>query len=107
LFTAVATLLLVAPSLRAEELRGRIVKVDASAQSITVVPDGAEAEILVNINEETTLATPKKSGKLDLKKLGKQLDKVLAEGKKGIAVTITHEKALASKVETGKRKNNP
>ncbi len=100
---AVALAVIVGPAI-ADELMGTITKVDASAKKLTVVEKGTDKEVEVTVNDDTEWVTPKGSSKLDLEKVEKNLTKQKDAGKKGINVTVTHEKAVASKITVAAKK---
>ena len=94
---AVALVVIVAPAI-ADELFGTITMVDAEAKKVTVVEKDTDKEVLVTVTDETEWVTPKGSSKLDFTKVAKNLEKAKSQGKKGINVIVTHEKAVASKI---------
>ncbi len=95
---------LVVASVLADELLGVIIKVDPDAKKITVVEAETEKEVVVTITDDTEYVTKKGSGKVDFEKLEKNLEKAKGKGAKGITAKITHEKAVASKIEVQKKK---
>jgi len=95
---------LVVASVLADELFGVITKVDADAKKITVVEKDTDKEIDVKITDDTEYVTKKGTGKVDFEKLEKGIAKAKEKGAKGISVKITHEKHVASKIETQKKK---
>ena len=93
---------LVVGSVFADELIGVLTKVDVEGKKLTVVEKGTDKEIEVKTTEETEWVSKKGGRKLDsgnLEKLEKNVKKVQDAGKKGIEITVTHEKAVASKIE--------
>jgi len=94
-------------SVFADELMGVITKVDADAKKITVVEKGTDKEVVVQVNDDTEYVTKKGSNKIDLEKLEKQVAKAQEKGRKGVGVKITHEKAVASKIEAVAKKAAP
>lgn len=104
LTTGFVALALVVGSVLADELLGVLSKVDAEAKKVTVIEKGTDKEIVVTITDDTELVTPKGSRKLDLEKLAKGVEKAQEKGRKGIAVKVTHEKAVASKIEIARKK---
>jgi biopolymer transport protein ExbD len=88
----------------ADELMGTIIKVDASAKKVTVLEKGTDKEIEVTITDDTEYVTGKGASKIDLEKVEKQLTKIKDAGKKGINVTVTHEKGVASKITPAAKK---
>jgi hypothetical protein len=101
---AVALAVIVTPVI-AEELFGVIIKVDVPAKMLTVVEKGSEKEIQVTTNDDTEYVSGKgESSKLDLEKLSKNVAKAQDAGKKGVNAKVTHEKGVASKIESAKKK---
>ena len=91
---AVAALgVMIAPAL-ASELIGRITKVDVDAKTLLVTETDTDLEIKVKVNERTVAATRKGEQKVDLEKVKEALE----TAKSGIAVTVTHQKGVASKI---------
>jgi hypothetical protein len=87
---AFAAFSLVAGAALADELMGRVKEVDVTAKKITVTPKGGGDAVVVTITDSTEFVNAK----------GKTLRKFdLAKLKTGAGLTITHEKAVASKVE--------
>lgn len=99
----VALGLIVTPVI-ADELIGMIVKVDADNSKLTVVEKGSDKEVEITTNGDTELVTPKGASKVDLAKLAKNLEKAKEKGRKGVSVTITHEKSVASKITIAAKK---
>jgi len=97
--TAVALGLVVGPAL-ADELIGRITKVDVDAKKIIVTEKDTDKEVEVTINDDTIVVTPKGERKVDLEKLRKGVEKA----KKGFPVVVTHENRVASKIKYAFRK---
>jgi hypothetical protein len=95
---------LVVASVLADELFGVITKVDADAKKITVVEKDTDKEVQITVTDDTEYVSKKGSGKVDFEKLEKGIAKAKDAGKKGINVKITHEKYVASKIETQKKK---
>lgn len=95
LAVAVAAIgVLVVPAL-ADELIGRITAVNVDAKKLTVKEKDSDKDVDVTVTDETAVENAKgKTIKLDLEKMKKQVEK----SKKGVAVEITHEKAVASKI---------
>jgi hypothetical protein len=104
LAATVAGMGLVVASVFADELFGVITKVNADAKKITVVEKDTDKEIEVTINDDTEHVTGKGSGKVDFEKLEKGIERAKEKGRKGISVKITHEKGVASKIETQRKK---
>ena len=102
----VGMVVVVGPALAAE-LMGTIKAVDVSAKKITVVEKGTDKEVEVSVTDDTDFITPKKSSKLDLEKLSKNVEKAKDAGKKGAMYKVTHEDKVASKIEVvAKKKDN-
>ena len=99
LTTGLVALVLVVGSVLAEELVGTIIKVDADAKLIVVVPKDSDKEIKVKVTDKTELVTRKGTQKLDMEKLEKNIEKAIDAGKKGIPAKITHEDGVASKIQ--------
>jgi len=85
----------------ADELMGRIIKVNADAKELTVKEKDTDKEIKVTVNDETVYINRKgEEAKVDLEKFSKGLEKA----KNGIPVVITHEKGVASKIKAVAKK---
>ena len=95
---------MVVGSVLADELLGMIIKVDADAKVLTVVPKDSDKEIKVKVTDKTEVS--KKGGfeKINLEKLEKSVEKAQDKGAKGIQVKITHENNVASKIERIRKK---
>ena len=91
------------PPLLADELFGVITKADADAKKITVVEKDTDKEIEVKITDDTEYVAGKGTGKVDFEKLEKGIERAKEKGRKGIAVKITHEKGVASKIVVEKK----
>jgi hypothetical protein len=104
LTAAVVGMGLVVASVLADELLGVIIKADADTKKITVVEKDTDKEVEIKVTDDTEYVTGKGSGKVDFEKLEKGIEKAKEKGKKGISVKITHEKSVASKIETQKKK---
>jgi hypothetical protein len=91
----VALGIVVLPTL-ADELFGRITKVDPDGNSFTVVSKKAEGkETRVKTTDDTVIVLPGgEERKLDLEKLKKRVD----ASEKGVFAVVTHEGGVASKV---------
>lgn len=100
---AVALVVTVGPAL-ADELFGVLTKVDTAAKKVMVLPKGADKEIEVTVTDDTEWVTPKGASKIDLTKVEKNLTKAKEKGQPGIRVTVTHEKAVASKIAIATKK---
>ncbi len=85
---------LVVPAL-ADELIGRITAVNIDAKKLTVKEKGSDKDVDVTVTDETIVEKASgKSGKIDLAKMQKNVEK----SKNGINVEITHDKNVASKI---------
>lgn len=104
LATLGVAMVVVMGSVFADELLGVITKVDADAKKITVVEKGTDKEVVVEVNDDTEYVTKKGSSKVDLEKLETRVTKAQEKGRKGVPVKITHEKAVASKIEAVAKK---
>ena len=105
LTTGFVAMAVIVGSVMAEELIGYISKVDKEGKKITVV-DKDDKETEVTVTADTEYVTPKGTTKIDLEKVSKNVAKQKEAGKKGVGVTVTHEKGTASKIEqkAGKKK---
>ncbi len=96
-----AAVVVVAGSVLADELIGRVTSVDADAKKIVVTEKQTKKEVNVTINDDTKILLPngKTPKKFDLSKLEKR------------AVIVTHEDGVASKIEiqkgAAKKKDSP
>lgn len=104
LTTSLVALVLVVGSVIADELLGTIIKVDASAKQLTVVPKDSDKEIKVKVTDDTEQVSKKGTRKLDLEKLTTRLEKAQDKGAKGLQAKITHEKGVVSKIEFTRKK---
>jgi acid phosphatase class B len=104
LTTGFVALAFVVGSTLADELIGYITKVDVAAKKLTVVEKDTDKEIEVTTTDDTEWVTKKGSSKIDLEKVDAQVTKAKDAGKKGINVTVTHEKAVASKIAPTQKK---
>ena len=105
LTTGLVALVMVVGSVLADELLGMIIKVDADAKVLTVVPKDSDKEIKIKVTDKTEVS--KKGGsfeKINLEKLEKSVEKAKDKGAKGIQVKITHENNVASKIERIRKK---
>ena len=103
LTTGIVALSVIVGSAIADELIGFITKVDVEGKKVTVVDD-ADKETEVTITADTEYVTKKGTSKIDLEKVAKNVTKAKDAGKKGIPVTVTHEKGTASKIEPKQKK---
>jgi hypothetical protein len=99
LTAGVAAMGFVVASVIADELLGTMTKVDVDGKKITVVEKDTDKEVEITITDDTEVVTKKGSMKVDLEKLETNLKKAQDAGKKGIGVTVTHEKKKASKLQ--------
>jgi LytS/YehU family sensor histidine kinase len=99
----VALTVLVAPVI-ADELLGVLSKVDIDAKKVTVIEKGTDKEVLITVTDNTEFVTPKGASKIDLEKVAKGVEKAQEKGRKGINVTVTHEKNVASKITVAAKK---
>jgi hypothetical protein len=101
LTTGIVAMGFVVASVIADELIGVITKVDVEGKKITVEEKGTEKQVELKITDETEQVSQKGTAKVDLEKLAGYLKKVQEEQqKKGITVKVTHDKGVASKIET-------
>jgi hypothetical protein len=91
---AMALGVMIAPVL-ADELMGRITKVNADSKTITVIEKDTDKLVDVKVNDDTVFLTKNGEQKVDLEKLENGLEKA----KQGIPVVVTHEKGVASKIK--------
>jgi hypothetical protein len=82
----------------ADELLGVLTKVDVEGKKVTVVEKDTDKEVIVTITDDTEYVTKKGSNKVDLAKVAGQVEKAKEKGAKGINVSVTHEKGVASKI---------
>ena len=109
LTTLVAAFAFVVGSTLADELLGVLTKVDTAGKKVTVVEKDTDKEVEVTVTDTTEWVTKKGSSKIDLEKVSTQVEKAKEKGRKGINVTVTHEKAVASKIAPSapaKKKDN-
>jgi hypothetical protein len=104
LTTGFVALAVVVGSALADELLGVLTKVDADAKKVTVVEKDTDKEVIVTITDDTEYVTPKGANKIDLAKVSAQVEKAKEKGRKGINVTVTHEKGVASKITPAAKK---
>jgi hypothetical protein len=104
LTTGLVALVLVVGSVLAEELVGTIIKVDADAKLIVVVPKDSDKEIKIKVTDKTEEVNKKGTRKVDLEKLEKALEKAKDGGAEGIHAKITYEDGVASKIERIRKK---
>ncbi len=104
LTTGLVALVLVVGTVLADELLGTIIKVDADAKVLVVVPKDSDKEIKIKVTDKTEQVSKKGTQKLDLEKLTKAVEKAQDKGQKGIQAKITHENNIASKIERIRKK---
>ncbi len=97
LTTGFVALAVIVGSTLADELMGYITKVDADAKKVTVV-DKDDKETEVTVTDDTEWVTKKATTKIDLADVAKKVEKAKDKGNKGVNVTVTHEKGVASKI---------
>ncbi len=103
----VALAVLAAPVI-ADELFGVITKVDVAGKKLMVMPKGEDKEIEVTVTDNTEYVNGKgETSKFDLEKTEKGVAKAIEKGRKGVMAKITHEKAVASKIEAVAKKKAP
>ena len=73
LTTGLVALVLVVGTVLADELIGTIIKVDADAKVIVVIPKDSDKEIKVKVTDKTEQVSKKGTQKLDLEKLSERL----------------------------------
>ena len=98
------TLAFVVGSVCADELLGVLTKVDIEGKKVTVVEKDTDKEVLVTVTPDTEWVTKKGTRKIDLAKVEGDVKKAMDKGAKGINVTVTHEKGVASKITPAPRK---
>jgi hypothetical protein len=102
----VAAAVIITPVI-ADELIGMVIKVDVDGKKLTVIEKGSEKEVVVTTTADTEYVSGKgESSKIDLEKISKNVAKAVDAGKKGATYKITHEKGVASKIESAKKKAN-
>jgi len=99
LTAGVVALAVVITPVIAAELLGVITKVDVAGKKLTVVSDDSGKEVEITTTDDTEYTSKKGTRKIDLENISKSLEKAKEGGKKGIAVKVTHEKRVASKIE--------
>jgi hypothetical protein len=104
LTTSFVALAFVVGSSFADELLGYISKVDVDAKKLTVVEKDTDKEVIVTTTADTEWVAKGETTKIDLEKVAKQVEKVKEKNKKGLNVTVTHEKGVASKVVPAAKK---
>jgi hypothetical protein len=98
LVTSFVALSFVVGSTFADELLGVLTKVDVEGKKLTVVEKDTDKEVIVTTTADTEYVTKKGSSKIDLEKVDGNVKKAIEKGAKGIPVSVTHEKGVASKV---------
>lgn len=107
LTSAFVALAVLAVPVIADELFGVITKVDTAGKKVMVLPKGEEKEIEVKVTDDTQWVTAKGESKIDLEKVEKNVAKAIEKGRKGVTVKVTHEKAVASRIEAVAKKKAP
>lgn len=98
LTSGLVALVVLAVPVIAAELLGTITKVDVENKKLTVL--GADdKDVEITVTDETEYVTKKRTSKLDLEKLSKNVEKAKEKGRKGYSVKIIHEGNKASKIE--------
>jgi hypothetical protein len=105
LTVSLAALAMVVVPVLAEELIGVLSKVDIKEKKVTIIENGTDKEIEITVNDDTEYVTKKGTAKIDLEKVSKGVDRAKEKGAKGISVTVTHDKKVASKIERKKAAN--
>jgi hypothetical protein len=105
LTTGFVALAVIVGSVVADELMGTLTKVDVAGKKVTVV-DKEDKETVVTVTEDTEWVTKKGTSKIDLEKVAKNVEKAKDAGRKGINVTVTHEKGTASKIAPAAKKKD-
>ena len=104
LTAAVVGMGLVVASVIADELLGVITKVDADAKKITVVEKDTDKEIEVKITDDTEYVAGRIPARSTSRNWRRASRRPRRKGRKGITAKITHEKAVASKIEVQRKK---
>jgi len=89
----------------ADELLGVLTKVDVEGKKVTVVEKDTDKEVLITVTDDTEYVTGKGANKINLEKVSKSIEKAKEKGRKGINVTVTHDKGVASKIDATKKKD--
>jgi uncharacterized membrane protein len=103
LATSFVALSVVVGSAIADELIGYISKVDVEAKKVTVV-DKDDKETIVTTTADTEYVAKGETTKIDLEKVASSVEKAKAKNKKGLNVTVIHEKGTASKITVAAKK---
>jgi hypothetical protein len=110
LITGFVALTVAVGSTFADELLGYITKVDVEGKKLTVVSKEDSKEVIVTTTDKTEWVAKDGSAPIDLAKIAKNIEKAEAKAKdagktyKGINVTVTHEKGVASKIVPAAKK---
>ena len=107
LTTGLVALVLVVGSVLAEELVGTIIKVDADAKLIVVVPKDSDKEIKVKVTDKTELVTKKGTRKLDLEKLEKNSRKPWTTGRRESRPRSPMRTESHQRLSTRRRRKRP
>lgn len=103
LASGVVALTVVVGTALADELVGAISAVDVEGKKLTVIEKGTYQEIRVAVTDDTEYVSPKGVRKLDLEKLARHVEKSKEKNGRGMYVHITHENAVASRIEFAKQ----
>jgi hypothetical protein len=107
LTTMVAALAVVAVPVLADELIGVLTKVDVEGKKVTIIEKDTDKEVEITVTGDTEYVSPKGASKIDLEKVSKRIERAKEKGQKGISVKVTHEKRVASKIESAKKQEAP
>jgi len=101
----VAAAVIITPVIAAE-LMGAITKVDVAGKKLTIESKDDGKEVVITTTDDTEYVSGKgETSKIDLESLAKKVAKAQDAGKK-VSVKVTHEKGVASKIESAKKKAN-
>lgn len=106
LAAGIAAMTFVGASVLADELFGVLCKVDVEGKTITIITKDSDKPIDVKVDDATEVVTKKGSVKLDLEKVEKAVEKAREKGRKGVAVKVTHDKGVASKITYERKKKD-
>jgi len=104
LTTSFVALAVIVGSAIADELLGVLTKVDVEGKKVTVVEKDTDKEVLVTVTDDTEYVQGKNTGKINLEKVATSVEKAKEKGRKGLNVTVTHEKGTASKIAVAAKK---
>lgn len=104
LTTSLVALVLVVGTVLADELIGTIIKVEADAKVIVVVPKDSDKEIKIKVTDKTEQVSRKGTQKLDLEKLEKAVTKCRIMGRRGFRPrSLTRTALLRRSRESGRK----